>query len=52
MKWNNKTRYAAVMALCVVLNIVLSELSGNLHLPVWLGPAPRSRRSCSSRPPG
>ena len=36
MKWNNKTRYAAVMALCVVLNIVLSEVSGNLHLPVWL----------------
>lgn len=35
-KWNNKTRYAVVMVLCVVLNMVLSEVSGNLHLPVWL----------------
>lgn len=36
MKWNNKTRYAVVMAACVLLNIVLSELSGALHLPLWL----------------
>lgn len=33
---NNKKRYAIVMACCILLNIVLSEISGNLHLPVWL----------------
>lgn len=33
---SNKVRYGVVMALCVALNIVLSEVSGNLHLPVWL----------------
>lgn len=35
-KWNNKIRYTVVMVLCIMLNMVLSEVSGNLHLPVWL----------------
>lgn len=36
MKWSNKTRYGVVMAACVLLNVVLSEISGALHLPMWL----------------